>query len=72
MHGLFPLALAYANARISNIPVSPNEGSAPDGGKDTPFDCSEFIQQRIPTREELWKWFASGGESSPKTLNLEK
>jgi Glycosyl transferase family 2/Bifunctional DNA primase/polymerase, N-terminal len=55
-------ALAYTKAGISVIPISPNKGTASDGTQDTPFDCTEYIRQRITTPDELREWFASGGQ----------
>jgi hypothetical protein len=34
----------------------------PVGSKDTPFDYSEYVQQRIATPEELRDWFAGAGQ----------
>jgi len=59
---LFELALAYAKAGISIIPISPNEATAPQGSKGPPFDCREYLQRRIATPEELHKWFSGGGQ----------
>jgi hypothetical protein len=50
MPSLLEMALAYTKAGISIIPISPNEGTAPDSGTDPPFDYSEYVQQRIATQ----------------------
>jgi hypothetical protein len=50
--------LAYTKAGISIVPVTPNGASALDGSKSLPFDCSEYVWQRIATTEELQEWFA--------------
>src|SRR5262245_14199010 len=57
----FELALACTKAGVSVIPISSGEGTTPDGSDHTPFDCSEYIQARIATPEELREWF--GGDS---------
>src|SRR4029077_2995375 len=58
MPSLLDLALAYTNVGISIIPISPNKADRPNGTKDTPFDCSEYVSRRIATPEELREWFA--------------
>jgi hypothetical protein len=56
---LVDLALAYAEAGISIIPVAPNKAATPDCTQKTPFDCTEYIRQRIATLGELRNWFES-------------
>src|SRR5439155_19041377 len=50
----------YTKVGISIIPISPNGVTGPNGSKDTPFDCSEYISRRIATAVELCEWFAGG------------
>jgi hypothetical protein len=66
---LLEMALAYTKAGISIIPISPNEGTAPDSGKDPPFDYSEYVQQRIATPEELREWFADDRQFGLAAVN---
>jgi glycosyl transferase family 2/bifunctional DNA primase/polymerase-like protein len=58
MPSLLELALAYAKAGISIIPISPDGTLGPNGMRDMPLDCSEFISRRIATPDELRGWFA--------------
>jgi Glycosyl transferase family 2/Bifunctional DNA primase/polymerase, N-terminal len=61
MPSLFESALAYTKAGISIIPISPNGRAELDASKSLPYDCSEYIQRRIATSEELGHWFSRGG-----------
>ena len=61
MLSLFELALAYTKAGISIIPISP-DGTTGPRGKETPFDCGEFISRRIAGPDELRAWFREGDQ----------
>jgi Glycosyl transferase family 2/Bifunctional DNA primase/polymerase, N-terminal len=62
MPTLLELALAYTKAGISIIPISPDGVIGPNGSKNTPFDCGEFISRRIAGPDELRAWFPEGGQ----------
>jgi hypothetical protein len=58
MSSLLDQALAYTKAGISIIPISLDYSVGPNGAGHTPFDCTEYIDQRIATPDELRRWFA--------------
>jgi hypothetical protein len=61
MPSLLELALAYTRAGISIIPISPDGAVGPNGSKNIPFDCGEYISRRVATPEELREWFTGDG-----------
>ena len=62
MPSLFELALAYTKAGISVIPIWRHGAIGPNGCRELPFDCSEYISRRIATPEELREWFTIDGQ----------
>ena len=62
MLSTFESAVAYTKAGISVIPILPTEAATPNAKERTPFDCREYVRQRIATREELRLWFADHGQ----------
>jgi Glycosyl transferase family 2 len=66
---LFELALAYTEAGISVVPISPLESSSPNRSQDTAFDCAQYLHQRIATPQELREWFADNERSGLAALH---